>query len=256
MWIFLLCGLAVWLVARFTLFELYLPNRHARWTIATFAVAAFASAGVFVVERISRHVRGRLPSDGMMVSTAISMAAMLIVFAAFLPTALRTWRIPVDRDMERAYAYLATLPRDTLIAAHPDLADFVPLRSKRSVLASTETSLSFMQGYYSRIEPRLRASLRAAYASSWEELDAALTPYGVTVMLTAPVVWSRTTYYEPFSALVANLRSQGELRGFVLKEPSAARVLFRSGEVYVVRVGPELPAPSESLVDSLDGKHH
>ena len=144
--------------------------------------------------------------------------------------------------MERAYAYLTTLPRDTLIAAHPDLADFVPLRSKRSVLASTETSLSFMQGYYRRIEPRLQASLRAAYASSWEELDKALAPYGVTVMLTAPIVWSKTDYYEPFNALVTDLRSQGERTGFVLKEPTGARVLFRSGDVYVVRVGPELPA--------------
>ena len=87
-WTFLLCGLTVWLVARFTLFELYLPNRHARWTVAAFAVAAFASAGVVVVERISRHVKGHLPSGGMIVSAAISVAAMLVVITAFLPDSI------------------------------------------------------------------------------------------------------------------------------------------------------------------------
>jgi hypothetical protein len=147
--------------------------------------------------------------------------------------------------MERAYEYLATLPRDTLIAAHPDLADFVPLRSKRAVLASTETSLPFMQGYYRRIRPRLEASLRAAYASSWEEVDKTLAPYGVTVMLTAPTVWSKERYYDPFNALVSELRTRAKRQGFILKKPSIERVVFQSGDVYVVRVGPEPAALSE-----------
>ena len=244
-WIFLFCGLAVWLVARFTLFELYLPNRHSRWTIAAFAVAAFACAGVVVLERITRYVGARASASGKAMSAAISLAAILIVVAVFLPAAKRTWQTPVDRDMERAYAYLATLPRDTLIAAHPDVADFVPLRSKRAVLASTETSLSFMQGYYQRIKPRLEASLRAAYASNWAELDKTLAPYGVIVMLSAPAVWSKERYYEPFNALVSELRTRGKRKGFILKEPSAERVVFQSGGVFVVRVGPDPAARSE-----------
>jgi hypothetical protein len=51
------------------------------------------------------------------------------------------------------------------------------------------------------------------------------------------VVWTKETYYEPFRPLVAGLKARGAEQGFVLQHPPADRVLFRSGDVYVVRVG-------------------
>ena len=90
------------------------------------------------------------------------------------PHAVRAWEAPRSADLERVYAFLGELPVDTLVAAHPDLADYIPLRSRRSVLASTEMSIAFMTGYYSRVKPRIEASLRAAYATSLEEMDSTL----------------------------------------------------------------------------------
>jgi len=233
-WIFLAVGLAVWLTARFVLFTLYLPNRHSRWAFAAFGVAALACAGGALMERFAaRDAMWSAQTRRIAPAIAGTLACMLVI-AFFLPDALRRWHRPVDPDMERAYAFLATLPRDTLIAAHPDVADFIPLRSQRSVLASTETSLPFMLGYYDALKPRLRASLTAAYASSWQELDAALAPYHVGVMVSAPYVWMKESYYRPFDSVVAAARARGQ--GFVLQHPDPGRVLFRSGEVYVVRV--------------------
>jgi hypothetical protein len=233
-WMLLISGVAVWAVARLTLFTLYLPNRHARWAIAGFAVAALVCCGVVLFEWVTARVTAR--SAGILARLA-GLAALAVVVSAFAGPASRLWHRPVDADLERAYLYLASLPRDTLIAAHPDLADFVPLRARRSVLASTETALPFMQGYYARVRPRLIASLRAAYATNWTDLDRTLTPYGASVVLTAPQVWSAASYYEPFDGLVAQLRARGRLQGFVLQHPDPARVLFRSGEVYIVRAG-------------------
>jgi hypothetical protein len=136
--------------------------------------------------------------------------------------------------MERAYEFLSSLPKDALIAAHPDLADDVPLRTRHSVLVSTEESIAFMQGYYRRLVPRIEASLRAAYATSWEELQTALEPYDVDVVLTAPMVWNETSYYAPFDRLVQQLLQRGKHEGFVLRAPPE-RVLFRSGDVYRAR---------------------
>lgn len=232
-WILLGCGLALWALAQFVLFDLYLPNRHARWAIAGFAVVALACAGTELAARARDWLGRRNPRAARFATT---VAALALVVASLLPSALRASATPHDPDLERAYAYLGTLPRTTLVAAHPDLADFVPLRAHRSVLASTETSLPFMRGYYAARVPRLRASLAAAYATRWEDVDAALAPYGVGVLLTGPVVWARTSYYQPFAAQVAAARERGAREGFVLREPDPARVLFRSGEVYVVRV--------------------
>lgn len=231
-WILIGTGLVIWTIARLTLFTLYLPNRHTRTAFPAFAVAAISAAGIIVLSRVIE--RSRRP---MLIYSGLSVVAVVTVVSVFLPGFLRQWNSPVDTDMEKAYAYLATLPKDALIAAHPDVADFVPLRSHRSVLASTETSLPFMLGYYEQLRPRLEASLEIAYASSWEELDAAAARYHVSVALSAPAVWEKETYYEPFRPLVAGLKARGAEKGFVLQHPPADRILFQSGNVYVVRVG-------------------
>ena len=235
-WILAATGLLLWLLARQLLFLLYLPNRHSRYSLAAFAIVAFAAAAYAVIQALASRPHPR-PTGINRLSWAAAIVAPLVVTAQLLPSAVRAWERPVDPDLERAYAFIATLPPDTLVAAHPDLADPIPLRTRRSVLASTEESIAFMQGYYAHMRPRLEASLRAAYATSWSELDAALDAFDVDVMLTAPVVWTKSGYYAPFDTLVQQLREAGKQRGFVLQDPPQERILFRSGDVYVVRVG-------------------
>ena len=227
-WYLLGCGLAVWLVAHFTLFDLYLPNRHSRWSIAAFAIAAIPCAAAALANRM--RVR-QVPLSA--AAIALSFAAILW---ALLPQAMAHVHRPVNRDMENVYRYLSMTPKGTRILAHPDVADFIPLRAQRSVVASTETALPFMRGYYRSLIPRLNDSLRAAYAADWKSVDEIARRYGATLAVTAPEVWSESHYYEPYDALVQSLRVAG--RGhFVLEHPSADRVLYRSGDVYVVRVG-------------------
>jgi hypothetical protein len=96
--------------------------------------------------------------------------------------------------------------------------------------------MAWMKGYYAQMKPRVEASLRAAYATRIEEVDAALAPYGVDVMLTGPSVWEERGYFAPFDELVRSLLAQGARHGFVLKSPPADRILFKSGEYFVVRV--------------------
>jgi hypothetical protein len=166
----------------------------------------------------------------------ISIAAPILCALVLLPTAWRAWSTPVDQDLENAYRYIAGLPVDTLVAAHPDLADFIPLRTRRSVLASTEESQPFVLGFYRKMKPLLEDSLRGAYATRWSDIDNILGARGVSAMLTAPSVWSANDYFEPFRSLVHQLRDEGNKQGFVLKHPTPDRVLFHSGDVYVVRV--------------------
>ena len=234
-WALVLTGVSLWAAARLWLFHLYLPERHLRWAMAVFAVVAFTAAGWAIVSTVSR--RGRLGPRGMArFRWVIALATPLVVLRALLPPATRAWQTPVDVDLERAYAFLASLPTDAVVAAHPDLADYVPVRARHSVLASTEGAHAYMLGYYAWVRPRIEVSLRAAYATSWRELDEVLIPYDVDVVLTAPAVWARKDYYAPYDDLVHELIARGEQEGFVLAKPAGDRVLFRSGEVYVIRV--------------------
>lgn len=171
-----------------------------------------------------------------MATRVAAVAAPIVVALALYPSASRAWHGAVDGDLERAYVYLRSLPSDTLVAAHPTVADAIPLRTRHSVLASTETWISFQLGYRSQLVPRLDASLHAAYASTWQDFDSVLQPYGVDVFVVAPYQWGERSYSAPFEGLVTKLMQVGEQQGFVLRDPPPERILFRSGAVTVVKV--------------------
>lgn len=241
-WALAAAGFGLWLLARLTMFALYLPNRHARTSLGVFAALVFAAALVALWQRVrDGEPGGPHAARGRIGAVLLAFAAPVAVAATLWPHAVQVAGTPVNADLERVYAYLGSLPVDTLVVAHPDLADLVPVRAKRSVLASTEESIPFHLGYYERLRPRIVASLRAAYATSWGDLEAVLKPYGASVVLTGPPVWAEQSYYPPFDGLVRQLRASGAARGFVLEHPPADRILFRSGEYCVVRVPAEGP---------------
>jgi hypothetical protein len=225
-WMLLASGVGLWLVARWVMFALYMPNRHARWAMAVFGIVVLAAAALSIFGR----------KRGAEWALGVSFAAPILSAALLLPSAWRVWTSPVDQDLENAYRFIASLPIDTLVAAHPDLADFIPLRTRRSVLASTEESQPFVLGFYQKMKPLVEDSLRGAYATRWSEIDNILGARGVDAILTAPSVWVANDYFEPFSSLVHQLREEGIKNGFALKHPPPERILFRSGDVYVVRV--------------------
>jgi hypothetical protein len=241
-WTMLGMGLALWALLRLfpaqLMFGLYFPNRHSRWAIAAFAIVAFAAAAYSVLELAVGSLRNR----GQRVSSAgpvwaVCTGTVVAIGALLWPNAYAESTKPVDRDLENVYAFISRLPKDTLVAAHPTLADAIPLRSRRSVLTSTETSMPWLRGYYAIVKPRVEASLRAAYATDVSELDQELAPYGVDVFVTGPMVWNETEYLEPYDhEFFQALLARGRDKGFALREPPADRVLYRSGDYYVLSV--------------------
>lgn len=235
-WAMVVVGIVLWAAMRIfpneLMFGLYLPNRHSRWAIGIFGMLAFGAAAAAMSEQMTSRVDVR---------RWVPLLAPILVTVVLLPKAVGLLQRPVNHDLENVYAFVATLPKDILVAAHPDLADFVPVRTQRSVLASTEVSMAWMENYYKVMKPRVEASLRAAYATSIEEMDRELEPFGVDIMLTGPPVWEKTGYFEPFDDLFQNLIQQGARVGFALESPPAERILFRSGDYYVVRVSRCVP---------------
>jgi hypothetical protein len=122
------------------------------------------------------------------------------------------------------------------VGAHPDLASYIPLRAHHSVLTSTEVSMPWMLGYYAKVKPRLEALLQAAYATNINDVDALMAPYGVGVFVTGPGVWRSTGYLEPYNKLAKELIERGRNEGFALQHPPEDRILFRSGDYYVIQV--------------------
>ena len=236
-------GVGLWLLARLTLFDLYLPNRHSRYTLAAMFIVALALAAYAMVRQVTTMLVDRPATTRAVISLA-QLAAPIVVAIALTPSAIADWKKPVDESLERTYAYLETLPPDTVIAAHPDVANYIPLRSKRSVLASTEGWIAFMLGYHARMTPRIEASLRAAYATDWSQVESVLRPYDVDVIVSSAESFNATSYHPPLDGLAQDLLEKGRRDNFALADPPADRVLFRDGDYIVVRLDPRPEADS------------
>jgi hypothetical protein len=227
-------GFALWLVMRLfpekLMFGLYLPNRHTRWSYGAFAIIAGA-AGSFAV---LNSVRQRWSEKTLTYLLAVLVPVLALVLT--FPHYRELMAQPIDTDLEKTYTYLASLPKNTLIAGHPDITSYIPLRSHRSVLAATETSMPWLEHYYAVVKPRVEASLRAAYAPDVATMDSELRAYHPDVFVVGPPAWTMTRYLDPYDAMVQPLLVKGRREGFGLQRPPADRILFRSGEYYVLRV--------------------
>lgn len=230
-------GFALWTAMRLfpekLMFGLYLPNRHTRWSYGAFAVVAGA-AGMYALLKAMQSTTSALSARR--IAFGASLAAPLLAFALTLSHYRSLMEQPVNRDLENIYSYLASLPRDTLIAGHPDLTSYVPLRTRHSVVASTETSMPWLTGYYAIVKPRVEALLRAAYATDIRDMDNEMRAYHADVFITGPEVWSATRYLDPYNDMVQSLIRRGRHEGFALLRPPADRILFRSGAYAVLSI--------------------
>lgn len=230
-------SVAAFALAHATLFALYVPNRYVVYTIALFVMMCFAAwlPPALAALRLERFFDRREIRVGL---------AVLACGASVWMSAHRMEKLlgrPVARDLEAAYAYLRTLPNDTLIAAHPIDAEPVALRTRRSVLAWRETSDAFFLGYYRKVADRIKGELAACFATDWAEVDALHERFGASVFLVNRDRYrtpESSSYIPPFRDAALEQIARGRREGFVLDHPPAERVLFSQGNYLIVELRP------------------
>jgi len=238
-WALLAGGILAFLVAHWTLFALHLPNRYSKVTIHLFFLIFSGALAERLRSTIAPHLlAGRLGQRVIRGSAMVALAVLVVVSANQFH---RDLAAPAEPGRMAVMAFLRTLPKETLVAAHPRDADPVPLLAQRSVLASRETALPYWLGYYRRVSERIEASLDALLATRWEEVDALNTRFGVDVFLVNRARFSDPGwhYAEPFDSRLLERFQRGRQEGFVLFNPPEDRILFRDGDWMVVRVGPD-----------------
>jgi hypothetical protein len=150
------------------------PADIASWAVPALAVAALAlAAGVaFTPPRVSRV---RSASLGALLTGLTLLAAVLA-----LPG-----RVPPGQTCPRSPAmeYLATLPKDAVIAGDPMDLKCVPAAASRPVVISTQLAFSYERGYFLEGRARMFATLRAYYGRSTAALTDLRTRYGATYVL-------------------------------------------------------------------------
>jgi hypothetical protein len=229
--------------AHLLLFRLHLPSRYTLYTLPlAFMLTIGANTGLFVdrMRPLWESVRRRLmggpaPRGAGWLAFGLLLAVYVYVQShhiARVDTQMAALD-PLDREM---LAFVGTLPKETLVAAHPVDADNIPLLSRRKVLVNRELSLPYYVGYYDRIRRRLSDVLQAYYAMRWEAVEALVERYGIGALVVRkerfqPPALQGAIYDEPFNRQVkANWRAGVP---FVLADPPAERRCFEN-QRYVV----------------------
>jgi len=232
-------GMLAHALAHATLFALHLPLKYMRYALPAFVILWLAAlAGRAVARAQARWPDARVPHR-----LAAGAAAGALVWGVLALHATReALGAPHYTSRSHVYRFLAKLPKDALVVAHPEDADAIPLRTRRSVLASKEVALPYYRGYYERLSERLEASLRAHYAFDWETLDALHERYGADVILVHEhrFLPEARDFSEPFESRLGPLL-HAPRKDYVLADPPPERLLYRNTDFRVVRLGPPRP---------------
>lgn len=242
-WAILLAAVLMFLAAHALLFKLYLPSRYTSYAFPTFTMMAMAAyAREVKAILVDRHLPARpwfrsLAVGGACVCFFVTLATSATHAAAML-------KLPAygssAAGYESALVFLRTLPKDAVIAAHPEDANAIPLRTQRSTLANSETSVAFNKAYYLQMRERIGVIFKMLYATDWPTIDTAADAYGVSVFvldqsrLASP---DDRPYFKPFRDENEKLIAAGRQTGFAMQNAPADRVLFRHGNWVVLRVG-------------------
>lgn len=179
-----LASLVMFAAANALLFRLYLPSR---FTVNSFRILLALTAGIaaiIILDAILRWANAR-QSRGFGLLLVVAATGGLAA-ALFLPQTLSgVW---VDTRYKtgaapQLYAWLASTPKDALIASLSNETDNLPVFAKRAILVGRETALPFHRGYYAQIRQRAIDLIHAQYSPDLAELQRFIQTYAVTFLL-------------------------------------------------------------------------
>jgi len=199
--LFIVTTLALYEVARLTTPLLFLADRYLvyPWRFGVPLLITFSLGAVWVL----------FPRRWL----AYVMAAVCCALSFFY---YRPAQVPfLDMSVyAELYDYLAELPQNTMIAAPPEVANFIPLVSRRSVVLSHEAAhgLSF-RNYYDYVTPRFRDYTAAitAPADSLDQLTTFLDKYAVDILVVDPDML-HSHHHHSFSPYDATFRARTQVQ--------------------------------------------
>jgi hypothetical protein len=226
----LLASYGLYAAAELLLFRLFLPRRYVMYSLPLLAVLVLAALGAWLLARLPRRGRPWL--------LTLALAALLLTAPALDGVGLDDY----SRSSE-LYAYLRTLPEDTVVAPFPTLGDGIPMFTGRRVVISYELSNPYFTTYWRELTRRLNDFFDAYYAPASDLEPAArfCRRYAVDVLVIdrrayhqETITHRRGAYFAPFSQ---GIRDQAEgVESFALEQLALEAAEFRdsSGEILAV----------------------
>lgn len=224
--LFCLSGAAFYVLAELLLFRLYLPNRYLIYTLQPSALICTGIAVGGIVGQIGQ----------LRVRRTVQVLLLALLAARLEP--LRGIGLVDLSDDAPLYSYLRTLPRDAVIASHPDAADFIPTLSRRKVFVNFELSYPFFDAFWNTMTNRTRALFDAYYAEQRADIYRFCEENAIDYLVVRrrdfnpEYLDTHRVYFEPFNSYVrARLLTH---RSYALAGITADEMLFHHGDTFVI----------------------
>ncbi len=219
-------GVVMFWLADLTLMRLYLPTRYVQYSVRL----AIPLLGAVLLARAV----GKLPwRPGRAVAKVLLLVWPLLNLPALAGKGLDDYT-----PQAPLFAFLEQVPVDSLVAAHPYVADAIPLFARRSVFVDFEHALPFYPRFWQETARRTRALFHAYYASDLAEVCGFLGESAITHLVVDRRHFSRghlerrRVYFEPFASEIRALTA--ERRHFALADLAPERAVFVDGTLSVV----------------------
>ncbi len=223
---FLIAGVMFHVLADRLLFRLYLPSRYLSYPVQLSGLVMAGLAVGYLVASISR--------------TRVRYAVQIVLLV------LIGWQVGLTRNIglidqsaaRPLYEFLQTLPREALIASHPDAADYIPTFARRKVFVNFEQSYPFFDVYWRTMSSRTTSLFDAYYAETREQVYTFCEANGIDYLVVrlrdfddAYLAHNRI-YFQPFERDIrARLISHHR---YALAQVADEDMLFRDGDTFVI----------------------
>ena len=234
-WALLAGAIVLWAIACVVLFRLYFPDRYLMYACPVFGMLWAAG----VVRELGELLNNRAVRVLLPIAAAVFV---MVVLPIDIASGVTLYRQPGDGTTARGYSdalkFIRKLPKNAIIAAHPDDANAVPLRCRRSVLVNTECALPIHTAYYAEMKRRLNDSFDLLYAADWDAAKRIAWQDHIHYFL---LDTRRLKFPDDFPPYLTPYRRENKRRianaksaGFALLSPPAGSVIFRSGDMVLI----------------------
>ncbi|MFH1061643.1 MAG: hypothetical protein V1747_01995 [Candidatus Omnitrophota bacterium] len=244
LWILLLCGLFLFCLARIFMLKLFEPERYMRYTFLFVLI-------IFVSLNIQRLISNLTKNPGK--RAIIHFSLSLFVLFAFLPYLQNAYSFSNKADKGiKLYEFLGKTPKDTFIAAHPEVMDDITVFALRKGLIMQEADIPYQQKYYAQISKRTYDFFTAYYAASKQEIYKLSKTYKLDYIVvdrehfTAEYLESDSFYFAPYNEFIGKIINNNKKQRFALLEFPDSKIVFKDKK-YIVIDAKKIVADFENL---------
>ncbi|GEM_PF-790852 len=222
-----LSGVMMFKISSLFMLRLYNPRRYLMYSMPLVALVVFTIvAGKLITGIKKTGIR----------KTVMSAVAVVVFLNLNVNKNVALIDMSANKNL---YEYLNSLPKDTMIAAHPELADGIPTFARRKVFIKLELSVPLFDPYWSTVKNRTLDFFDAYYSEEPDFIYRFCEKNGIDYLVvdkshfTEEYLGKGNIYFEPFNAHVIDLTS-GRSK-FALENIPESEKLFTRDDVFVIK---------------------